>query len=433
MSTIVLPIRNVNLTLPGLFEDMYNRLAKGILAEAQRHVNRKLEEKVTEGLGREWYERREKTQGSSIFQCQRCGTRWRKRFSRNGSRSRELTLAIGTIAVALPRLVCECGGSVQLHLVELRPRQRMGDDLTALVQHWTELAYSLREMKGELDESLQSSVGLRGLSERFHQIAEQVPNWQRRFLEDVPEVVALDAIWVTLLEETEEVKRDKKGRKRRVKKRRKLPVLIAVGVWPEEGRCEVLDWEIGDGPGEDRDSWLRLLNRLEERGLNPSRGLRLFIHDGGEGLIAALQEVFWDVPRQRCIFHKLRNVWRAIVPPEDKSAEEKKAYRQKLIKQASLIWQASTLQEAERRYRKFCRDWFPEQPAAVLTLQRDFQGTLTFYTLMAQNRLWQARYLRTTSLLERLNRKVRARMRKAGAFHSRSGLEAMLAQVLAGL
>ncbi len=68
---------------------------------------------------------------------------------------------------------------------------------------------------------------------------------------------------------TEKIKRDKLGRRRRVKKRIKLPIMIALGVWPEEGRHQVLDWEVGDGPGEDKESWLRLINRLEQRGLHP--------------------------------------------------------------------------------------------------------------------------------------------------------------------
>jgi hypothetical protein len=39
-------------------------------------------------------------------------------------------------------------------------------------------------------------------------------------------------------------------------------------------------------------------------------------------------------------------------------------------------------------------------------------------------------YLRTTSLLERLNRTIRHRMRHAAAGHSRTGLQAMLVHVL---
>jgi hypothetical protein len=81
---------------------------------------------------------------------------------------------------------------VSLHLEGLRPRQRLGDDLQALVGHWAGLAYSLREMKQEIDAALTTSVGLRSLNERFHAIAAQVPVWHTRGLQDAIEyVVAL--------------------------------------------------------------------------------------------------------------------------------------------------------------------------------------------------------------------------------------------------
>ena len=175
-----------------------------------------------------------------------------------------------------------------------------------------------------------------------------------------------------------------------------------------------------------------MLNRLEERGLHPDFGLQLFITDGDPGLIFALEELFWDVPRQRCVFHKIRNVIDKLSIPEALLKRKRRAYRRKFVQQLARIWQPATRQEAIKLYHRFCRRWRPFQPQAVSTLQHDFQDTLTFYDLLQLNRLWSPAYLRTNSLLERLNRKVRARMRKAGAFHSYPGLEAMLAQVLIG-
>jgi transposase-like protein len=240
----------------------------------------------------------------------------------------------------------------------------------------------------------------------------------------------LDAIWLTLMEDTGVVKRDKLGRQRSIKKRVKKPVMIALGVWPEQGRKKVLDWEVGDGPGEDKASWLRLLNRLEQRGLHPHFGLQLFITDGDQGLIFALEELFWDVPRQRCVFHKIRNVLDKLSIPDVLPRPKRRAYRRKFLQQLVPIWRPATRQEAIKRYNRFCRRWRPFQPDAISTLQNDFHDTLTFYDLLQLNRLWSPASLRTTSLLERLNRNVRARMREAGAFHSYSGLDAMLAQVL---
>jgi hypothetical protein len=52
--------------------------------------------------------------------------------------------------------------------------------------------------------------------------------------------------WVTLLRPNGEVRRDRKGRLRPVKGRVKVPILIAMGLWPESDRCEILLWRLGE-------------------------------------------------------------------------------------------------------------------------------------------------------------------------------------------
>jgi hypothetical protein len=65
-----------------------------------------------------------------------------------------------------------------------------------------------------------------------------------------------------------------------------------------------------------------------------------------------------------------------------------------------------------------------------MTLQRDFEDTFTFYHVWEQHCLWPRLYLRTASLLERLNRPIRARRRQAGAYHALAGLQSIFAQIL---
>ncbi len=430
MSTVVFALKNVHLDVPNVLKAVYEQVVCAALQSASMRINQALERHVDAGLGRAPYERRRRARGTSILSCQRCGSRARAHFSRNGYRYRWLTLVLGVIQIALPRVRCQCGGSVLLNWPDLRPRQRLGADWQALVQHWTRLAYSLRQMKAELDAAVGSSIGLRSLNERLHRLAERLPAWQTRWLGNVPPVVMLDAIWVKVLQPTEQWQSDRLGRQRRVKRGHNLPVMIALGVWPEMGRSEVIDFEVGTGPGEDRESWLRLLNRLETRGLRPEMGLRLFVHDGCGALIAALEELFPDVPRQRCIFHKMRHMLRAIVPPPELPPAQRRAYTHPIIQQAARIWQAPTYEEALRRYQRFRHRWEREQPAMVATLDRDFADTLVFYQVWNYNRLWPMTYLRATSLLERCNRDIRRRVRHACAYHSLNGLRAMLAQEL---
>jgi len=56
----------------------------------------------------------------------------------------------------------------------------------------------------------------------------------------------------------------------------------------------ILAWQWANG--EDTLAWLTFLTRLEEHGLRGENGLQLIIHDGGDGLWAALQIVHFDPP-----------------------------------------------------------------------------------------------------------------------------------------
>jgi transposase-like protein len=290
---------------------------------------------------------------------------------------------------------------------------------------------SLRWIKACVDARLRSSVGLRTLNERVRQMARLVIPWQQGYLEDVPPVVRVDGIWLTLMKRTGEVRKDRLGRKRAVKTGEKVPVLVAQGVWPTSGRHEVVAWVLGSA--EDEESWEALLTQMWKRGIAPERGLRLLVGDGSPGLEPARRTVYWDVPFQRCVFHKLRNVWRDIVVPNHLEGEEARAYKRRLIRRAARIWYAPDELEARRRQRLFCCEWGETQPALVATLQRDFETTLVFYRIQTEaasrGETWPARRLRTTAPLEREFRAVRRRVRSATLFHSPSGLAATFHQL----
>jgi hypothetical protein len=100
-----------------------------------------------------------------------------------------------------------------------------------------------------------SPVALRILNKRLDQLATVDPH---RETEEVPPIIQVDALWVTLLRPNGEVRRDRKGRKRPVKGRFKVPIMIAMGVWPESARCEVLLWQVGES--ESAEEWVNFLS-----------------------------------------------------------------------------------------------------------------------------------------------------------------------------
>jgi hypothetical protein len=66
---------------------------------------------------------------------------------------------------------------------------------------------SLRWVKECVDARLRSSVSLRTLNQRVHERAGLVPQWREDKLDDVPPVVYVDGLWVTLIFDTQEKKK----------------------------------------------------------------------------------------------------------------------------------------------------------------------------------------------------------------------------------
>jgi len=357
--------------------------------------------------------------------CYKCGSRQSCRFRRNGFRPREpLATRWGEVPIQLPRVRCVCGGSGQIDWGGvLHPYQRIGGDVDAQIQRWGSMAVSLRRMRRELKHTYIPPLALGTLNNRLHQLARLDPNRQA---DDVPPILQIDAIWVTVLRPNGEIRRDRKGRQRRVKGRFKVPVMIALGVWPDSDRCEILHWRVGDS--ESADEWVKFLEVLEAQGICGRNGLQLIIHDGGKGLDSALHTVWFDAQQQRCLFHKLRNIYQAIRLPDNLSDKQRRKHRKKVLQDFRDIWEARRYETMLRRYLKVVRAYRQSQPEAVAVLRRDFRLTVTYYALEQQFPSWERKHLRTTSRLERFNRKLRRRARAASAYQSNLGLQAMLTQ-----
>ena len=293
------------------------------LAETQAELVKRLGEAVGKGLdanietmlGRSAYVRREEiapwVEVKAV--CHRCKCRHSQRLLRNGHRRHTVLTLWGEVKVWVQRLVCVCGGSVQLEMDGwLRPYQRIGDDVEERIRRMGALRLSLREMQAELERLHLPPLALRTLNQRLQQIA--TPGTAPTPT-GTPPVVQVDALWVTQLVPTGTYHRDAKGRRRPDKKRIKRPIFIALGVWPETGQAEVLAWQLA--PAEDTAAWLAFLSELEAMGVRGENGLELIIHDGGVGLCAALNIVHVAAAEQRCLFHKLRNLYNAIRVADD--------------------------------------------------------------------------------------------------------------------
>jgi transposase-like protein len=399
-------------------------LQKSLVKEVTRKIEAQLEQEVSTWLYRGFYERRRQVTRQSQARCQKCGGQKACQFLRNGYRERQLVTQFGVIHYRLPRVRCACGGSVRIPFSMMKAHQQIWDDVVTQIHHWADLGLSLRQMQAELGEQLETQVGLRTLNQVVHAVEQPI----EIALSSVPPIVMLDAIWLTLLAPTGAIQADRLQRQRAVKSKQKVCVLVALGLYPQSGRWGILGWQIA--AEESQQAWEQLLIPLEARGLYRQRGLELFIHDGGKGLRAALDYLYPHIPHQRCAFHKLQNLWHTIQTPDGLTHNQRIELKLHILQPLQAIFYAQDETEAQQLRDAFSRAWQPTQPALVATLRRDWHETIAFFKILARFPDWRRTALRTTSLLERLNRRLRRLFRPKGAFHSLQGLLATVARVL---
>lgn len=237
---------------------------------------------------------------------------------------------------------------------------------------------------GEVVELLtEESPSAATVSRVFQSLREECEAWRRRPLDSCYMYIHLDGVYFTIGYDDSFVKE---------------PVLAALGV-KLSGEKELLGYGLGDK--ESRQAWRGFLTELKERGLEDAG---LFITDGGQAVIGAVEELFPGVRRQRCVVHKLRNVDSKVPRP----------LQEEVRQEAKRIFYQENKEQARQETEAFCLKWAEVIPEAVECLRRDIEDCLTFYDFPREH--W--RYIRTNNSLERLFEEVKRRTRLMGAFRN---------------
>jgi len=402
--------------------DEVNALIAPIIANV---FNGTLDDQVTILLGRSTGQHRAQlTPQPTALRCINCGCQQTLDFVRKGHYGRTQLTLWGSIDLAVPRVECTCGHCPPVPFDVISAYDRLWSDADAMILGLVSWSVSLRTIGAVVQLQSGQVISIGTAQRRVKRVAVLAAAQMREKVAASPAVVVLDALWGSMMVETGERKKDKRGRDRRVKRGKKIPLLVALGVDPVTAETTLLAWRQGTAEGVE--DWTALLTALYERGIHADSGLRLFIHDGCAALESALEVVhFGAVRRQRCIFHKLRNVARDVVAHDGMTREEKRARLLAVLEEASAIYDAPSAAEARARAAAFRLHWQEQEPKAVATLERDFEMTLTYYALLdeaqASGCAWRPQCLRTTSLLEGENGSLRAKWRQARSFWSVEG------------
>jgi len=307
---------------------------------------------------------------------------------RNGTYRRRILTELGDIELSVPRTRTYSPTQV------VRSYARRADHVDRLILACFVLGLSTRKVASALLPVLGRPVSAATVSQVAKSLDAVVAAFHRRRLHDRYKVLMLDGVVLSRKTGAGAVKR---------------PVLVALGLLPD-GRKEVIDFRLAKS--ESAAKWQLFLDDLYRRGLT-GEGLEMICVDGGQGLLAALPNVFHNVPVQRCWAHKIRNVLNKV----------RKADREAVKRTLHRVMNADTLPKARSAARRFADRWEAIYEKAVACLRDDLDDLLICFRYKT---LKERKRVRTTNAIERRFREVRRRTRPMGVFQDRTSMDRIL-------
>ena len=187
--------------------------------------------------------------------------------------------------------------------------------------------------------------------------------------------------------------------------------LIAVGI-DEEGKREILGVSVN--LSEHEVHWRSFLQSLQKRGLH---GARLFISDAHAGLNAARKGVFPSIPWQRCQFHLQQNA-QSYIP--------KKSLKKPVAADIRAIFNAPNDAEAKRFLELFVKKYAVQAPKLSEWAETNIPEGLAVMQFPLEHQL----RIRTSNMLERVNKEVKRRTKVVGLFPNEDSCLRLISAVL---
>jgi transposase-like protein len=188
-------------------------------------------------------------------------------------------------------------------------------------------------------------------------------------------------------------------------------VLVAIGV-DAAGRRSVLGVSVSLSEAEVH--WRAFFKSLIERGLH---GIELVTSDAHAGLKEARKVCFPGVPWQRCRFHLMRNAL-AHVPREEMKRE--------VVDDLRSVLDSADEHAAGEQLGRVVRKYEKSAPKLAEWMEENVPESFAVFRLPPTHR----QRLRTTNMLERINRELKRRTRVATLFPNEASLLRLVTAVL---
>jgi len=311
-----------------------------------------------------------------------------RKTTRAGYRNRRFTVLNRDVVLKIPRARV---AGFRSAFLGFRKRRHADFDRNVLSLYMA--GTSMRETTAALHEMFGTSVSPGTISHIVHRIDAEREAFQSRPLADDYLYLVLDAMHLHCLPlPAPQLKGVTTG-----KAAASVAVLLVRGI-KADGTREVIDFRLATGEAED--AWEPFLADLFDRGLE-CKNTKLFVHDGADGLANAIHTVYGPVAHQRCICHKLGNLWKYV--------EEKEKHKG-IRSEAAAVYDVDTAEEAWERLAAWSKRWHGREPQAVANFCADFQDTIRFLEVPREHRQW----VTTSNPAERTIRELRRRLRPMG-------------------
>jgi transposase-like protein len=365
---------------PSNLTDVFQALAEhgfdGMAAVMEVLLNECMKIERRQALGAAPYERNETRRGQA-----------------NGFKPKHVKTRIGELNLAVPQVR---GMSFYPRALERGVRSEKALKL-ALAEMYVQ-GVATRKMAAITEQLCGCEVSSSEVSRAAAALDEELEKWRNRPLGEIKYVI-LDARYEKV---------------REAGTVRDCAVLIAIGV-DAEGHRSVLGVSVSLSEAEVH--WREFFQSLLKRGLH---GVELITSDAHAGLQQARQACFTGVPWQRCQFHLLRNALQHV---------PKQEMKQDVINDLRVVLDAADEASGQEQLRRVVRKYEKPAPKLAAWLEANVPEALTVLRLPPSHR----KRLRTTNMLERLNRELKRRTRVATLFPNEGSLLRLVSAILVEL
>jgi putative transposase len=313
-----------------------------------------------------------------------------RRDSRNGVRERELKTRVGTLTLSVPR---HRNQPFKTMLFESYSRSE-----AALVTSMAEMVIngvSTRKVSQIVESLCGTSISKSGVSEICKDLDKEVMAFKERPITDVYPFLLVDATYFKVRENHRIVS----------------AALMIAYAYNDRGNREILGFACYKN--ESKDTWMDFLLSLKKRGL---KSPLMITSDAHEGIRYAITRVYPESAWQRCQFHFSKNI----------SEKAPARYRAGIRAELQAMYSCENITDARKKRDAIIDEYQDVAGASMQCLDEGFESVMTVLALPKLFRL----SVRTSNVIERLNRELKRRSDVIGIFPNKDSLIRLMGAVL---